>query len=322
VLDFLPDQEEFHPAFAELTRRLNGYGLPQEHQLRVANALWAQQGESLLDSFVTLTRQHYGAGLRRVDFAASPTRARETINRWVAQQTQDKIKDLLKPDHIDRGTALVLTNAIYFQAAWLKPFSASTTTAGDFHIAPERTVAVPLMSQTGEFRYLDGGSFEALEMPYEGEGMALLVLLPRSADGLAKMEESLTPDGLASWLPRMKSELVAVTLPKFRVTAEFELKKSLAALGLERPFGPAADFSGMTGRKGLFLSAVVHKAYVDINEEGTEAAAATAVVMMKSGPPKALVSFRADRPFVFLVRDLPTGTILFLGRLTEPGKGE
>jgi serpin B len=188
-----------------------------------------------------------------------------------------------------------------------------------FTLIAREKVNVPLMSQTGKFNYLDGDSFQALELPYAGKDLSMVVFLPKRADGLADFEKQLTAANRAGWLPKLRAQEVVVGLPKFKVTSEFSLKDTLSALGMPRAFSGRADFSGLDGSKDLFLSAVVHKAYVDVNEEGTEAAAATGVVVKLAAAPVGRV-FRADHPFVFLIRDRRSGSILFMGRLTNPQK--
>jgi serpin B len=320
TLHFTQGQERLPAAFADLIRQINGNGKQRKYQLHVANALWGQRGYQFLPEFLTLTKQHYGAGLNEVDFKAAAEEARQTINRWVEQQTQDKIKDLIKPGMLDSRTRLVLTNAIYFKAAWLTQFSKGATRDADFHLTADNKVAVPTMHQTKEHRYLDGGTFQALELPYESGELSMVVFLPKQVDGLAELEQTLTAARLADWLPRLKQHQVEVALPRFKVTAEFQLNDALAELGMPLAFGQGADFSGMTGKKDFLISAVVHKAFVDVNEEGTEAAAATAVVMKVLSAPPTLqrVTFRADRPFLYLIRDTRTGSILFLGRVMNP----
>jgi serpin B len=211
-----------------------------------------------------------------------------------------------------------LTNAIYFKGDWVSPFQKQQTRGEEFHIAADRNVSVPMMHQTKEFNYLEGEDFQALEMPYAGDALGLVAFLPRKEDGLATFEQVLTADKLAGWLNKLHKQEVQVTFPRFRTTTEFQLKDTLSEMGMALAFNPdKADLSGISEEEKLFLSAVVHKAYVDVYEEGTEAAAATGIAVGKA----ALVAtpvFRADHPFVFLIRDRRTGSILFLGRLSDP----
>jgi serpin B len=319
ALHFTLDQARLHPGFAAVIRDVSGPGKPRNYELHIANALWGQKGYHFLPAFLKLTRDNYGAGFNLVHFVRDTEGARRTINAWVQKQTRDKIKELLKPGVLSGLTRLVLTNAIYFKGSWQSAFPKKNTAKGDFLLTAGRKVHVPLMHQEQKLNYHDGGTFQMLELPYQGRDLAMVVLLPKKTDGLAELEKSFTADRLAAGLSRLSTHQVRVTLPPFKVTAQFLLNKPLAAMGMPDAFG-VADFSGMNGKRDLFISAVVHKAFADVNEEGTEAAAATGVVMIKDsyipGPPRAV--FRADHPFLYLIRDKRTASILFLGRLTNP----
>ncbi len=310
--------------YAALIDRVNGAGEPQPSPdtLASANALWLQPGEPFLPAFLETVQAQYAASLRPLDFAADPEAARRTINAWVEKQTLDKIRDLIASGVLSRDTSLVLTNAIYFKGAWQTPFQdAQTQKDQPFHAADGHDLKVALMAQTGSFRYHDGESFQALELPYKQNARAMIVLLPRTPAGLAELEASLDEANLTKWLGAMAAKRVRVELPRFKLTQSFEVSETLSALGMTDAFQPSkADFSGMTGHRDHFLSAVIHKAFVDVNEAGTEAAAATAVVMTRSSVIVAPdpIAFRADHPFVVLIRDQKTGSILFLGRLTDP----
>jgi serpin B len=318
------DPAQAHAGFAALIARVNGAGLPQPRPdtLVTANALWLQSGEAFLPAFLEIVSTRYAASLNPLDFAADPEAARKTINAWVEVQTLDKIRDLIGPGVLDRKTSVVLTNAIYFKGAWQSPFrEAQTRKDAPFHAPGGRDVPVPMMAQTGSFGYLDGGSFQALELPYQGNGRAMVVLLPKTSDGLGALEASLTEANLAAWIKGLAPRRVSVELPRFKLSEGFELRDILVALGMADAFAPdRADFSGVTGRRDHSLSAVIHKAFVDVNEAGTEAAAATAVVMsrMSAAIMPDPISFRADHPFLALIRDRTTGSVLFLGRVLDP----
>jgi serpin B len=321
ALHFAPDRDRLRAAFAALLAQTRP-GKEGDYQLSVANALWGQRGFGFLPDFLNHTRESYGAGLREVDFIGSTEEARQVINAWVEQQTRGKIKDLLPPGVVTGDTRLVLTNAIYFKGFWAQQFKKSATKEETFHTPGGGSAKAPLMHQTGDFKYADGGDFQALEMPYRGQDLSMVVLLPKKANGLAALEAKLTASNLHAWLGKLRKQEVVVALPRFKMTRSFGLKPTLEALGMRRAFIPGgADFSGMAGSVGrkLFIQAVVHKAFVDVNEEGTEAAAATGVAVGdKSEPPPPPV-FRADHPFVFLIRDNRSGSVLFTGRLTNPG---
>jgi serpin B len=320
TLHFGGPAEELHRSFERLSKQIGGEGEEKRpYQLSVANALWGQEGDPFRPEFLELVEKHYGAGLRRVDFRATE-QARRIINAWVEEETRGKIQDLLKSPHPSPDTSLVLTNAIYFKGDWATPFRKEATKAESFALAGGGKVEVPMMHQMGRFSYHDAGRFHALGMPYAGDALEMVVLLPKEGDGLARMEAALTEKAIAEVIAKRGPRRVDVALPRFKVEAGFELQDALSALGMPLAFTGSADFSGMNGRRDLFISAVIHKAFADVNEEGTEAAAATAVVMTRAAAarPEPVVTFRADHPFVFLIRDLRNGSLLFLGRVADP----
>jgi serpin B len=317
TLHFGLGQKRLHPAFAALQEQLNAPGKQRRYQLSVANALWGQTGFGFAPPFLALTRDHYGAGLREVDFRADTEKARQTINAWVESQTETRIKELLVPGVLTGNTKLVLTNAIFFRGDWARQFKKDETREELFYITAERAVKVPMMRQSGSYRYLRTDKLRALELPYSGGELAMLLLVPRQGESLAEVERSLTADNLQKWSALLKKQDgLIVGLPRFEVTDAVSLQPVLSDMGMPLAFlPPAADFSGMAGRGGLFISAVVHKAFVKVNEEGTEAAAATAAAIEPEAEPPGI---RADRPFLFLIRDTRSGSILFLGRVVNP----
>jgi serpin B len=318
TLHFTLKEDKLHPAFHALIEELNGAGKKRGYQLSVANALWGQKGYKFLPNFLQLTKKYYGAGLQEVDFVGDTEGARKTINTWIEKETKDKIKDLLQPGVIDSLTRLVLTNAIYFKGDWERQFKKDFTQKDQFHIAADKKTDAMMMQDEGKFKYLDGGTFQALELPYKGKEVSMVVLLPKKIDGLAEFEKTLTAAKVADWLPKLREQEVLVALPKFKMTSEFSMKDTLSAMGIKQLFSAnGADLSGMNGQRDLFVSAAIHKAYVDVNEEGTEAAAATAVVAKLAAAPVHPI-FRADHPFVFMIRDNHSGSILFLGRVANP----
>jgi serpin B len=320
TLHFTMPPDKLHPAMGALLRDLNA--THEGYQLSVANALWAQQGYTFLDAFLSLLKTDYGAGLNQVNFKGATEAARLTINQWVEQKTQDKIKDLLQPGALRSDTRLVLTNAIYFKGDWETLFDKAQTKDEDFHLSPAQAATAPLMHREGRFSYFDGGTFQILEIPYKSKELSMIVFLPKDAGGLSALEPSITGSNLQQWLGKLASvPKVIVTMPKFKMTQQFELASTLSAMGMPQAFSGSGDFSGMTGHRDFAISEVIHKAYVDVNEEGTEAAAATAVTMRAlamrapEGPPPV---FRADHPFVFMIRDNRSGSILFMGRMADP----
>ncbi|HTU91591.1 MAG TPA: serpin family protein [Gemmataceae bacterium] len=322
VLHFQLDAKRLHPAFAALLWEMQGEGKQRGCQLNIANALWGHKGTHFLPDFLQQTKDNYSAGLQQVDFANTDD-ARRAINAWIAQQTADKIKDLLQPDDVSPQTRLVLTNAIYFKGDWLHVFKGHATHDQPFHITPTKDVSVSMMHQTGEFRHFadEAKSFQLLEMPYKDSELSMVVLLPAQVDGLAQLEKKLDAESLTKGLQQMRSTKVVVTLPKFKMNRRLELADRLQAMGMTAAFhAEEADFSGMTEEKPpLFLNAVIHEAWVDVNEKGTEAAAATAVVAVGAAKPREQpIIFQADHPFLFLIRDTRSGSILFLGRMSNP----
>jgi serine protease inhibitor len=313
-------QEKLHPAFAALESGLNAVQQKGQVKLAVANSLWPQKGHAFLPAYLNLCRINYGVAITPLDFAGAAEPARQTINAWVEDKTNRKIQELLKPGMLNAETRLVLVNAIYFKGNWAGQFDKQLTKAGPFHVSAAMTVETPIMQAAKEFRYAESPEAQVLELPYAGYDLSMLVLLPRAANSLAALERSLSPAKLYAWIRSLRSREVQLWLPKFKTTSEFSLNQTLAALGMTDAFSDRADFSGMDGTKNLFISAVVHKAFVEVNEEGTEAAAATGVVgTLKGIPiPEEPVVFRADHPFLFLIRDNRAGSILFLGRIADP----
>ncbi len=294
------------------------------YKLVVANALWGQQGYPFSPEFIQLVKSSYAAGLNSVDFRQSE-QARNTINTWVADQTHDKIKDLIAKGFLQPDTRLVLTNAIYFKSNWATKFQETATRKEPFHRTTDQSNDVPMMHQIHNFGYTETADLQLLELPYMEEDLSMVVLLPRTVDGLKDLEKNLTAENLRQWFKEAKPELVQVTLPKFTFSDEMELARILRAMGMTDAFDPVkADFSGMSSAERLFISAVIHKAFVAVDEDGTEAAAATAVgvrataMMRRPDEPKI---FKADHPFVFLIRHRSTGEILFMGRLSDPKAG-
>ena len=312
---------DFHTDFGHLINQLNLQGQKGDYQLSIANALWGQKDFPFLDSFLELNRQCYRAGLENVDFVKETEKTRKRINRWVEKQTQDKIKNLIPAGMLDAMTRLVLTNAIYFKGDWALQFDAEQTKDEPFYITPAKTVNAPLMHQKDRFKYGQTDALQLLELPYKGDNLSMLVLLPDKKEGLASLEKKLNSEKLTEWQKLLRKKEVLVYLPKFTTTCRYDdLAKTLADMGMPLAFTPAADFSGMTGGKDLFISDVVHKAFVEVNEEGTEAAAATGVAMRLTAMPTPPPVFRADRPFVFIIKDNNTGSILFIGRIVDPTK--
>ena len=324
TLDFTLPQDRLHPAFngldVELASRGEGAGGAdgEGFRLNVVNAIWGQRGYDFLAEFLDVLAENYGAGLRLLDFAGDPEASRVAINDWVSEQTEGRIEDLIPPNVINPLTRLVLTNAIYFNAAWNMPFDPDRTEDGTFHLLDDSTVTVPMMRQTESLGYAEGEGYQAVELPYDGRELSMVILLPEAGE-FGSFEASLDAERVAAMLKDLTPGQVALTMPKFEIESGFSLVDALTAMGMPDAFSAAADFSGMDGSHELFISEVVHKAFVSVDEAGTEAAAATAVVMQLKGAPMAPIEVTVDRPFVFLIRDIETGAILFIGRIVSPG---
>lgn len=299
-------QDATHPAFSYLRKALNNIQEKGPVQLSVANALWPQEDYAFLPDYLALTKEFYGSKIHPVDYRTDTEGARQQINAWVEEQTNDRIQDLIGEGFLSPLTRLVLANAIYFKGNWASQFNEEHTRPAPFTLRDGTTVDVSMMSQTGDFKLARADTFQALELPYEGGDLSMLMLLPHPGEKLALQ----LPEDL-----EFREMEVMVQLPKFKLEAEFYLGNTLASLGMPLAFSTQADFSGMDDSRNLFIDEVIHKAFVEVNEEGAEAAAATAVgIRTTSMPPQ----FIADHPFLFLIRENSTGTILFIGRVMNP----
>ncbi len=318
ALHFTLGQRQLHPAFASLESKLKSVREKGPILLNVANALWPQDGYPFLEEFLALMRTHYGVLITPVDYN-DPETARQKINAWVEEKTQ-KIRNLISPGVLDALTRLVLTNAIYFKGNWAHQFEKESTQNAPFWVSPGDKVEVPLMTKEGSSRYAESDGLQILELTYAGDNLAMIVLLPKQVDELEKLEAALTFSNIKKWSANLHAASVRVFLPRFKINRGFRLNHALASMGMPEAFDrDKANFSGMDGNENWFyISDVLHKAFVDVNEEGTEAAAATAVAMKARGPSLPLTTFRADHPFIFLILERNTGSILFLGRVLNP----
>lgn len=325
VFHFPGDNATRREGFSTMNAGINN-GDPA-YTLRTANALWVEQSAPLLPAFTTTAERYYGARATDLDFSGSPEDSRLTINAWVANRTEDRIKDLIPAGVINPWTRLVITNAIYFHGNWVMPFDRNETADADFRTAAGKTVKVRMMQRTGDdavYRYAENKDLQMLSLPYNyttGRQLSMIVLLPRD-DNLTTIETSLNADTLPALQQSARPREVKVYFPKFTLkTAYNKLATTLAAMGMPTAFSPLADFSGINGKQDLYISDVIHQAFIDANEEGTEAAAATAVIFGKGSVPESPVPvpvFRADHPFIFIIQDDETGAILFMGRVTDP----
>ncbi|MBU0702971.1 MAG: serpin family protein, partial [Chloroflexi bacterium] len=326
VFHFTLPQERLHQAFNALDLAVvHGDGDAQtsaeeDFTLNVANSLWGQQGYSFLPDFLDLLAENYGAGLRLVDFTSASEPARLAINEWVSDQTEERIDDLIPQGAITDLTRLVLANAIYFDAKWLHPFDMAHTRDGVFNLLDGGQVSVPMMSMSdmADLLYAQGSGYQAVELPYRGGRAAMTIIVP-DPGSFVDLESALNADQIDAILANMEYASVALTLPKFSYEQSVSMAKTLADMGMPDAMDPGrADLSGMDGTQDLYITDVFHKAFVAVDEAGTEAAAATAVIIGIESAPVIDVELTVDRPFVFLIRDIETGSILFLGRVLNP----
>jgi len=317
TMRFHLDDDRLHAAFNRVIADLNGDPKKQAFQLSVANRLWGQKDYGFQPAFLKIGQDFYRAGLQELEFG-NPEESRKIINAWVEKQTKDKIKNLIPQGEITPLTRLVLTNAIYFKAPWQTPFEVEATRPGSFHLADGKTVEVPMMHANPMAGVLVRDTFSLLQLLYKDRQQSMVILLPKKKDGVAELEKQVSAAKLTAWLKDVGAYEVDLKMPKFKLTTEFKLNRELIDMGMKDAFVQGrADFSGMATRENLSISAVLHKAFVDVNEAGTEAAAATAVVIRgESRPPRA--TFHADHGFLFLIRDHATGSILFMGRVVNP----
>lgn len=319
VFYFPESQTEHRAASAAIYNKLNAPGA--NYTLRTANSLWVQEDFPLLDTYTNVVSNYYRGNVVNLDFINEAEASRQTINAWVADQTENRIKDLLPEKVINASTALVLTNAVYFKGDWELQFDERLTTDEEFWVSPEETVQVPMMRLTGEesrFRYTEVDGVQVLELPYQGDDLSMLVILPPES-GLKELQRELTVEQLSAWRTALAVQQVDVFLPRFTFEDKLNLKEQLSTLGMPIAFGEGANFSGMTDAGSLFISKVIHQAFIEVNEEGSEAAAATAVLTtnVSSQPIKV---FRADQPFIFAIQENETGAILFMGTVNNPVK--
>ncbi len=324
TLHFGLDQDALHPAFNALDRLLESRQYPPEgtgegFTLNLVNSIWGQVGHEFLPQFLGVLSEFYGAGVRLADFAADPEGARRAINAWVEEATHDRIRELIQRGQIDESTRLTLVNAIYFNAPWAFPFDERDTAVEPFTLLDGTEVEVPLMRQTESHGYTAGDDYQAVELDYNGRELSMVVILPDEGS-FGDVEARLSPEFLGEVTGGLSHERLILWLPGFTFEWGEMLNGPLGALGMTDAFdGQRADFSGIDGTRDFFIGLVIHKAYVAVDEAGTEAAAATAVVMVGAGPtPPSYREVRVDRPFLFFIRDKETGSILFIGRVLDP----
>ena len=325
TLHFILSQDSLHPSFNALDIELAGRGQgakgkdEEGFRLNIVNAIWHQEDYKFLSEFLDVLAENYGAGLRLLDFKKAPEESRVTINDWGSEQTEGRIEDLIPQGIIDALTRLVLTNAIYFNAAWQYPFNEDMTEDGLFYLPDGGEVTVSMMRQTKSLDYAEGDGYQAVELPYNGRELSMVILLP-TAGQFEAFEGSLNAERVNAIMEDLAQRRVALTMPEFTFDSSFELVRTLTNMGMQDAFLLGiADFSGMDGTRELFISEVLHKAFVAVDEVGTEAAAATIVeIAVAKVVGESVVEVTIDLPFIFLIRDIETGTILFVGRVMNP----
>jgi serpin B len=323
TLHLHPTQTNLPVAFGELAARMDKLQRWGRVTLTTANSVWCQRDHPFTDAFRNVVRTQFRAEARLVDFKyAAPAASRE-INAWIARKTRGRIKDLTAPEQFTPATSVVLANAIYFKGKWAAQFKSKDTQPALFSITPEQRVTVPMMALKSEFRMVDvydeDPALQLLELPYFGHDLSMVVVLPQAVDGLPALERKLNPDNLRVWLAsldRAPARKASVYLPRFTTTQSFDLADVLKSLGMPTAFDvKRADLSGIDGTALLYLSGAIHRAFVEVNESGTEAAAATFFQAKSRGQS---YSFVADHPFLFLIREKGSGSILFFGRVVDP----
>lgn len=325
TLHYTLSQDQLHPAINALSARLGDGSVEEEEEpekrfrLVVANSVWGQRNYSFRREYLDVLARHYGQGVRLLDFAEAPEQARQAINTWVADRTNGLIEDLVPPGIINTMTRLVLTNAIYFRAPWKYQFDDANTTDGPFRLLSGEEITTLMMEQTQRFGYARGEGYQAVELPYVGDEVSMVILAP-TAGQFEAFEDTLDSDRFSSIVAALERTNVTLRMPTFEFSSDFQLSEALQEMGMSAPFSPEeADFSGIDGTERLFIRDVLHKGFVSVDETGTEAAAATAVVIEEESVPAEPIEVTLDNPFIFAIRDVESGTILFVGRVLNPG---
>lgn len=318
-------QTALHPAFNSLALELASRGQGAQgkdekgFRLNIVNAIWGQKDYKFISAFLDLLAENYGAGLRVLDFIKDPNASRETINNWVSEQTEGRIKDLIPEGAITPLTRLVLTNAVYFNAAWREKFEESATQNGQFHLVNGTEVTVPMMRKTDSYGYVKSGNVVGVELPYDGNELSM-VILTNATGTFTDFEKGLTFSKVNELIDGIRYSEVRLTMPKFEFESKFGLKETLQGMGMALPFQDNADFTGISTQSDLHIDDVIHKAFISVDEAGTEAAAATAVIVGTTSMPVEQAVVTLDQPFVFLIRDIQTGAIIFIGRVMNPAQ--
>jgi serpin B len=318
VFHFSSDKDKMRSDFLNIYNELNKADKP--YNLSTANALWAQKDYPFMQDYFNTVEKYYDGKVTNLDFRSDTENSRKTINAWVENKTNDRIKDIIPQGALDSLTRMVLTNAIYFKANWSQQFDNQSTSDQEFKLSSGVNTTVKMMHETGDFNYGETNDLQILEIPYLGDDISMLLLLPKG-NSLSKLENSLTSDNLANWKKDMKYSEVQLSLPKFKFETNYLMSNDLKEMGMPTAFSSNADFTGMSQTHELFISEVIHKTFVEVSESGTEAAAATAVIVSAGaapGPKPQPIIFTADHPFIFLIQQKDTGNMLFMGRVFNP----
>jgi serpin B len=318
TLHFGPNTDAFHSEYAQLNTLLNKE--KEGLSLSLANAVWIQSGLKLQPIFSETLTQHYGAGLKRTSFSEDPAGSRDRINNWVEEKTHDKITDLLPQSAIKRSTQMILVNALYFKGDWATPFKEENTKEDTFYVFKKCHTQAQMMNQSLNTSYYEDKMAQVVELPYEGGDVSMILIVPKKRFDLLAVEKNFTHTLYQEYLQKMKHTKVQLTLPKFTMERTYSLSEPLQQLGMTLPFTSNADFTGMTDQTKLVIDKVLHKTYIDVNEVGTEAAAATAITMVKTSMVRNQATVKANHPFMFLLKDNKTSAILFMGRIMDPNE--
>ncbi len=321
VLHLSDNKEKIHSDFVVLNKELNKAN--KSYNLSVANALWAQKDYKFLEEYFKIIERYYGGKVTNLDFIEETEKSRQIINNWIENKTNNKIKNLIPEGVLDDMTRLVLTNAVYFKANWSIQFDAKDTYDQKFKLGSNKTTTAKMMHKTAYFNYGETNEIQILEMDYLGNDLSMVVILPKEGHDIGDIGRTISAEKFNKWKSNMKYEMVAVAFPKFKYETKYFMRKTLSDMGMSTAFSENADFSGMTGEKNLFISEVIHQTFVEVAEYGTEAAAATAVVVKATAAPGKIEQpkvFNADHPFIFIIQDKKTGNILFLGMVNNPNK--
>lgn len=317
VLCIKTDKDKLNSGYFSLNKSLSSQ---KENILRIANSFWGQTEFGFLEAFVKICEKQYSARIFNVDFKNDKKGSCDKINEWVKLKTENKIDKIIVPDVITNYTRLVLINAIYFRGAWENKFNINNTKEMPFYLTPKKSIKISTMSSTLSLRYMENDIMQTLELPYKGNECSMIIFLPKKGVPLRDVENFLTKETLFKTIGLLRHvNRIIVVIPKFKLTKNYDVKEELFKMGMHKAFTDDADFSGMTGTKNLYISNIIHKVFFEINEKGSEAAAATAVVhsLIKSAP-KLPISFIVDHPFVFIIKENPTNSILFMGRVINP----